>query len=451
MATPEPNPNPAPIESVEKAKTLVPLHEAAAAARTLITRGHGGEPEESDFDLPNPYADRGEIGRGGMGVVRRAFDDDLKRLVAIKVMLPAISQNEFLAQRFLQEARITAMIDHPNITPVYGLAKGPDGSASLVMKLIEGQALSGYLRGLPPPPWPPEMLDAVLSVFVKVCDAIAFAHSRCVIHLDLKPENVMLGTFGQVYVVDWGIARHRPAGDEPPILESLSPAQASMGTPSYMSPEQALRVESQISELTDVFLLGGLLYEVLTGRRPHAGQTMVEVVTSAIRGSIIPAAERAPHRPIPPVLAAIAMKALSARPVDRYQSVLDLQRGVLAFQRGEERAPRRTYQAGSVIIREGERGEEAFVIVTGRCVVTAISDGKSVVLRQLGPGDVFGETAVFSDEPRSASVEAIETVVVRVVTRETLSDALGLQTWTGEFIKTLAERFREVDQRARRL
>ena len=435
------------------ARTLAAEHEAAEKAKTQIyvessTEGDAKSPAPT-FALPTAYEDRGEIARGGMGAVRRAFDSDLQRLVAIKVMLPTISGKESVTRRFVDEARITALIDHPNIAPVYQLAKAQDGSLSLVMKLIEGRSFTSHLRTLPPPPWPWSVVDSVLSILVKICDAVAYAHSRGVIHLDLKPDNIMLGPFGQVYVVDWGIARYRPGDEQEVSLKTLSPRDASTGTPAYMSPEQALRIEPHISELTDVFLLGGMLYEILTGRRPHEGQTVPEILTSAIRGAVIPPALRAPYRSIHPSLADIAMKALAARPVDRYQSVLDLQRDIVAFQRGEERAPRRTYEAGSVVIREGDPGDEAFVIVSGKCVVTAMSDGKRVVLRELGPDEVFGETAVFSDEPRTATVEATEPLVVRVVTGETLSQSLGLQTWTGEFVKALAERFREADRRTR--
>lgn len=446
--------HPSSVEEIEIARTLAAEHEAAEA-RTQAFAGDELTPDKDalpvNVRLPSPYSDRGEVGRGGMGAVRRAFDDDLKRMVAIKVMLPAFSRNEFLAERFIDEARITALIDHPNIAPVYRLATGPGGELSLVMKLIQGQTFGSYLKSLPAPPWSADVLDPVLSIFVKVCDAVAFAHSRRVIHLDLKPDNIMLGPFGQVYVVDWGIARYRPGTDQSVQITTLSARDASTGTPAYMSPEQALRIDAHISELTDVFLLGGMLYEILTGQRPYTGKTMVAVLTAAIRGEVTPPAERTPDRYIPPALAKIAMKALSARPQDRYQSVLDLQRDVVGFQRGEERSPRRTYAAGEVVIREGELGNEAFVIVSGRCRVTAASHGKSVVLRELGPGDVFGETAVFSDEHRTATVEAIEPVEVRVVTGETLSQTLGLQTWTGVFIKALAERFREADRRTRDL
>ncbi|MEO6403272.1 MAG: protein kinase [Vicinamibacteria bacterium] len=442
-------------EEVEDlARTMAIEHQAAENAKTQIFEEAADTSQLSkrpEVVLPEPYADRGEIGRGGMGHVRSAFDNDLHRMVAIKAMLPSLTKNAILTQRFVDEARITALIDHPNIAPVHRLAKGKDGVLSLVMKLIEGRTFSSYLRELPPAPWPTGILDAVLSIFVKVCDATAFAHSRGVVHLDLKPDNVMLGAFGQVYVVDWGIARYQPAAEQPVLLKTTSPRNASMGTPSYMSPEQALRVNANITELTDVFLLGGMLYEILTGQRPHGGLTLVAVLTAAIRGAIIPPADRAPERAIPPALAAIVMKAMAAKPEDRYQSVLEMQRDVMAFQRGEERAPRRAYEAGGVIIREGETGDEAFVIVSGRCVVTSTRDGQRVVLRELGPGDVFGETAVFLAELRSATVEATEKVVVRVVSGESLSQSLGLQTWAGEFIKALADRFREADRRARGL
>lgn len=436
------------LEDIEiMARTLTAEHEAAEQTRTDGPVAFKGESDETlPPVLPAGYADRGEIGRGGMGAVRAAFDEELKRPVAIKVMLPSLNRNGSVAQRFIDEARITASIDHPNIAPVYRLARSNDGSLSLVMKLIEGRTLRSYLNTLPPPPWPASLLDAVLSIFGKICDAVAFAHSRGVIHLDLKPDNIMLGPFGQAYVVDWGIARKRPAGESGVAFRTASSRGASMGTPSYMSPEQALRAENDITPLTDVFLLGGMLYEILTGQRPHEGATVVAVVGSAIRGRITPPADRAPHRFIPPALAAIAMRALAPLPADRYPSVLDLQGEVLAFQRGEERAPRRTYEAGAVVLREGDRGNEAFVVISGRCAVTTMSEGRRLVLRELGAGDVFGETAIFSDEPRSATVEATETLVVRVVTGETLTQTLGLQTWTGEFVKALAERFREADR-----
>lgn len=429
------------------ARVLATEHERVSRVRAAAV-----PPVPGDLDavaLPDPYDDRGELGRGGMGAVRRAFDRDLGRAVAVKALLPELGTDPRLTELFVAEARVTALIEHPGVAPVYGLARAADGSPLLVMKLIDGQTLRERLHELPDPPWPPMVLDEVLTVLVRVCDAVAFAHSRGVVNLDLKSDNVMLGPFGQVYVVDWGIARHRVPDGEEAVGTPPSAERVSTGTPAYMSPEQVLFSEPDIDGRTDVYLIGGLLYEILTGLPPHGGTSVVEVLAGAISGRVAPPAERVPGRSVPPALAAIAMRALQPHPDDRYQSVLDLQRDVRAYQRGEERAPRRTYAAGSLVVREGDPGDEAFVVVSGRCRVFTSVDGERRVLRELGPGDLFGETAVVSDQPRTASVEAVDEVVVRVVTRDLLTQSLGLDTWAGSFVRTLAERFSETDRRAR--
>lgn len=435
----------------ELARTLADEHVASTNAH----KSGGVSPDlvpplkPRPVELASPYIDQGELGRGGMGAVRKAIDSDLQRPVAVKVMLPWIASSEPHVMRFVDEARITALLDHPNIAPIHRLAKSPDGSMSLVMKLVEGQTLTSYLRNLPPQPWPPDVLDRVLSIFVKICDGVAFAHSRGIVHLDLKPDNVMVGSFGQVYVMDWGIARYRPKKGEPLLLRIVQRKDAPMGTPVYMSPEQAMRKEQDIDARTDVFLLGAVLYEILTGQRPYEGHSLIAVLSAAIAGHVKPPIERSPERQPAKALSAVAMKALSPRPKDRYQTVLDLQRDVIAFQRGEEFSPQRSYSKGEIVVREGDMGNEAFVVVSGRCAVTTTHDGKPMLLRELGPGDVFGEASVFSHEPRSATVEALEPLVVRVVTGETLSQALGLQSWTGAFVSSLATRFIETSKRLR--
>jgi serine/threonine-protein kinase len=316
------------VDVDELARTLLVQHEQAAAARRAAA------PTPVAPDLPAPYEDRGELGRGGMGAVRGAFDRDLERTVAIKALLPGLGGDDAVVATFLHEARITALIEHPNVAPVHRLERGDDGTLLLVMKLIDGQTLHEHLAELTVPPWTPEVLDSVLSVFVTVCDAVAFAHSRGVVHLDLKSANVMLGPYGQVYVLDWGSARYRPQ-DDGPALTAAPEMRVSAGTPSYMSPEQVLFSDADISERTDVYLLGGILYEILTGAPPHTGRTMAEVVASAIRGLVPPPSVRAPERQPPAALAEIAMRALEADPANRYPSVLELQGAVKAFRRGE--------------------------------------------------------------------------------------------------------------------
>lgn len=315
------------VDVDELARTLLVQHQQAAAARRAAA------PAPVAPDLPAPYEDRGELGRGGMGAVRGAFDRDLERTVAVKALLPGLDEDDAVVTTFLHEARVTALIEHPNVAPVHRLERCPDGSLLLVMKLIDGQTLHDHLAELTVP-WTSETLDSVLSVFVKVCDAVAFAHSRGVVHLDLKSANIMLGSYGQVYVLDWGSARYRPR-DATPALTPAPEIRVSAGTPSYMSPEQVLFSDADISERTDVYLLGGILYEILTGAPPHTGRTMAEVVASAIRGLVPPPADRAPDRQPPAGLAEIAMRALEADPANRYPSVLELQQDVKAFRRGE--------------------------------------------------------------------------------------------------------------------
>ncbi len=396
-------------------------------------------------ELLASYADRGEVARGGMGSVRRAWDEDLAREVAVKIVAPRLAEEASALQRFVDEARITGQLDHPNIVPVHRLGTLPNGSPCLVMKLVQGSTLKAWLASQPPPPWAPAQLDTMLAVFLKVCDAVAFAHSRGIVHRDLKPENIMVGSFGQVYVMDWGIALQLGREGEDASVHQRSP----MGTPVYMAPEQALRLERDIDQRTDVFLLGAVLYEMLTGVAPHRGPNLVAVLYRAITCAVPHPDEVAPERQCPKALARIALKAMSRERGDRYATVQDMRADIERFVRGEERAPTMVFEAGARVITEGERGREAYVIVSGRCVAYKLRAGERVVLREMGPGDVFGETAVFTAQPRSATVEALETLTVKVVTEETLNESVGLDRWMGAFVRTLAQRFREVDERLR--
>jgi CRP-like cAMP-binding protein len=152
---------------------------------------------------------------------------------------------------------------------------------------------------------------------------------------------------------------------------------------------------------------------------------------------------------VPPELARICLRAMAYDPASRYPSVLDLKRDIELFQRGSWELPRIAIEAGSVIVTEGDAASEAYVIVEGKCLVFHVDGGVEVELRTMGPGDVFGETAVFSAKPRSASVKAVTPVVLLVVTSQALSNAVGLNSWMGAFVKAVANRFRDVDERLR--
>jgi len=286
------------------------------------------------------YDETGVLGRGGIAEVRSALDVRLGREVAVKRLQHLDSR--IGRHRFQREARITAQLEHPGIVPVYDADVDEDGVPYYTMKYVRGTALATALhhaKGL-------EGRMQLLPAFGAVCQAMAYAHDRRVIHRDLKPDNVMLGEFGEALVVDWGLARALDDDDEPtaegPAAEA-SPRPVSIddasltvigqiaGTPAYMAPEQA-RGEAT-SPATDVFALGAILYQVLTGSPPHGvADDLHEQLARARTGRIVPVLTRSPFAP--PDLAAIAERCLAHDPDRRYPSAAELARDVERWSNG---------------------------------------------------------------------------------------------------------------------
>ena len=224
-----------------------------------------------------------QLGHGGMGVVYRARDRLLGRDVALKVLSPAAVQHASTVTRFAVEAQLGAQLEHPNIVPLYQLLATVDHQPAFAMKLVEGETMADYLVTCAAPGnegKPPYDLPSRLERFLKVCDAIDYAHARGVVHRDLKPENVMLGTFNEVYVMDWGIAAVTGAAGEGAdggrLDPSVGPVESGvLGTIGYMAPEQA-RSEA-ITPATDQYALGMMLAEIATLRAPRGGSTMQQI------------------------------------------------------------------------------------------------------------------------------------------------------------------------------
>lgn len=388
------------------------------------------------------FEDQGEIGRGGASVVHRGYDPLLQRYTALKVLARDPAE---VGGRFLEEARTTGQLEHPNIVPVYEYGTDPSGREYINMKLVQGASLLDRIRTLGPAGLDPEALAESLEVLLKVCDAVSFAHSRGVIHRDLKPSNVMIGEFGEVYVMDWGIALRRDQEREVPE-EPLPPVEERgvLGTPTFVAPEQVDDPDG-VDERADVYCLGGLLYAMLTGRAPHQGRTPILRVMVATHGRIPPPEEVVDDPRLPPALCRIAMRALQRIPADRYPTAGAFKADLTAFLRGSWHLPTRRYGAGEVVVAEGDLGDEAFVIRSGRCRVHSRAAGD---IRELGPGDVFGEIALLSEAGRRTStVEALTDLEVNVVTRAVLREQLGLNTWIGAFVSALAARFAELEGR----
>jgi serine/threonine-protein kinase len=415
-----------------------------------LVKGSGGRASPRSNAIRATHVelvDQGEIGVGGSGSVRKALDPRLGRQIAVKMLAPGRAHRVDI-ERLVHEAQLTAQLEHPNIVPVHDLAINYGERVYFTMRLIEGRTLSKMIEEFEAAP-PSEQLHDLLQVFLKVCDAAAFAHHRGIVHCDIKPENIMVGDYGEVYLVDWGVAAvtKRSAADLalPPLLLAARPPTGVRGTPEYMAPEQAEGRAHALDERTDVFGLGAVLYRILTGRPPYEGTT-AEALSKARRCAYVSPLD-IPGLSLPRGIVRIALRAMAARPEDRYPSAMELRKDVYDFLRGGWHLPAKHFPAGTAIVEEGAWGDAAYIIVSGTCEVSKVIDGARRVLRRLGPGEVFGETAILSGNVRTATVRALEDTTVKVVTRELLQQELGVDTWLGKFVLALADRFRELDKK----
>ncbi len=302
----------------------------------------------STVDVPAERRERFTLTRlhaeGGLGRVYVAHDHDLNRDVALKEIRPERAQHPDAWQRFLKEAQLTGQLEHPNIVPIYEVGKRKEGEPPFyTMRLVRGQTLRNAVadyhtrrrEGREDPLERPRLLNA----FVSVCLAVGYAHSRGVIHRDLKPENVMLGGFGEVIVLDWGLAKMigRPdESSEMPEVALTDSAQTGatmagrvLGTPAYLAPEQAEGRTDLVDPRTDIYGLGTILFEILTGRAPHKGSTTEEIIRR-ITGSETPRA-RSADPTVAVALDAVCAKAMAKIRAERYATAGDLAKDVQRY------------------------------------------------------------------------------------------------------------------------
>ena len=398
------------------------------------------------------------VGSGGMCQILETFDTNLLRTTAMKTLKPELAENLEYVRYLVEEAQITAQLDHPNIVPVHELGVTEDGAVYFTMKLIKGQTLKEILYEQDFRRRDEAGMCQQLLLFCKICDAISFAHDHGVIHRDIKPDNIMVGEYGEVYVMDWGLCRlkqtPRPSGPDeelPEQEEGFYPPHCEQGkvfgSPWYMAPEQARGEVDEVDERSDVFSLGAILYQILTQFPPYLADSMDDLLVKAVECRPVPPHELVDFH-VPAQLGRIAMKALSKKKSRRFASVSELKQEVENFLHSGWRFPEKVFEAGDLIIRQGESGDAAYIISRGRCRVFKTVEGEKIVLRELPAGKVFGEIAVFADRPRTASMEAVERTILRVVSRKYIEEELGMGFWLSVFVKALAELFRERDARA---
>lgn len=454
----------------------------ALADQTVAQRADSGTPE-SGMARQRPVVPEGAaartrfvelepLGQGGMGQVSLVTDTVLCRQLAMKVVQPHVEAQPELLASFVTEARVTAQLDHPGIVPVHDMGASEDGSGMFfTMKHVSGRTLSDILAELRGTRPPYEVLKRLIGYLVKVCHALEFAHSRGVLHCDIKPANIMVGDFDQVYLMDWGVAvlrnqvasaldsdgRGTPARteaerDATPTLSGGSskptyPAshRGVIGTPAYMAPEQASGGLVQLDERTDVYGLGGVLYEMLAGKAPN--QRRPSMIPGVVAEEVSAPQEGEIWVNLPPALVQTAVTALRREREQRQRSVTDFRQQLEQFLDGGGWFEAQRFAPGDVIVRQGEAADTAYIIEKGRCEVLVEHMGEETSVRVLTEGEVFGETATLSTGVRTATVVALDEVVLRVVTRESLDNELSRNPWVGALVRALGARYREVERR----
>jgi hypothetical protein len=372
-----------------------PPTDARSTLRSSSTRTSASAPQSAD-EPASPTAGEGarprslpgyeileELGHGSTGFVFRARQANLDRDVAVKTARSSGPTDESHRVRFLTEALVTGSLDHPNVVPTHDLVFDEEGRPSLAMKLIGGVTWDELLH----PGSEPHRerardfdFDRHLEVLQAVCNAVAFAHSRGIIHRDLKPANVMVGEFGEVLVMDWGLAvavEDPSRGDDGWRAPDGGSVTEPEGSPAYMAPEMAAGRGEALSRASDVYLLGAILFEIVTGAPPHLANSIAAALTAASCG------ERPPFPPdVPQELQAICERAMAARPEERYVDAADFQRA----------------------LREFASHRQSLAVADAAAARLAASRERTAVARETGPAESYRDLAEAASGFRQAQL-----------------------------------------------
>ncbi|MFS8064758.1 MAG: bifunctional serine/threonine-protein kinase/formylglycine-generating enzyme family protein [Byssovorax sp.] len=325
------------------------------ATLTVAPEANGDAAPLGALRLPSRYRDQGRIAAGSFGEVRRVYDAELERMVAMKLLRADVAGGPRSEARFLAETRLTAGLEHPGIIAVHDGGRLDDGRLWFTMREVRGRTLGDVIDEVHAAAGPDGFRETasgwtfrrLADAFARVCQAVAYAHRRGVVHRDLKPDNLMTGELGEVMVMDWGLGRRLDAAEPEELVGAeltVDPASAQLtrhgdvlGTPAYMPPEQACGQRELHGLPSDVYALGAVLYHLLAGRPPYRGGSALHVLQQVLAGSPVPVVEAAEGKPVPVELAAICEKAMAQEIGARYPDAEALAREVVAWLDGARR------------------------------------------------------------------------------------------------------------------
>jgi eukaryotic-like serine/threonine-protein kinase len=454
-AVPEPETEPTGLSAGEDVtlgfEIVQPGHVLESLARSVGSIPHvllaDTSPDETDAAFTKPSSDEmptergaryqlfGEIARGGMGAVLRGRDPDLGRDLAVKVLLENHEGKPELVRRFVEEAQIGGQLQHPGIVPVYELGAFTDRRPYFTMKLVKGRTLASLLGERESPA---HDLPRFLSIFEAICQTVAYAHARGVIHRDLKPSNVMVGSFGEVQVMDWGLAKvlkEGTAADASPSRlapeESLvatvrsgsdvdhSQAGSALGTPAYMAPEQAAGAVHRVDRRADVFGLGSILCDILTGEPAYTGRGAVEILGKAMRGDTADARARLEGCGAEAELIGLAKDCLAVELEDRPRDAGAVAQRITAYLAGVQERVQAAERARAVAVARADEERRR------RKVQLALA-ASVLALTTLG-----GLSATYYLQQRQARAAAGQRIIDRVATlqRQALDQPEEIPRW----------------------
>jgi eukaryotic-like serine/threonine-protein kinase len=371
-----------------------------------------------DFTVTDQrYTESAILGVGGMGKVLLAKDARIGREVAVKVLHPERELSEEQQARFVREAQVQGQLEHPSIVPVYDIDRRPDGSAFFTMRRVFGTTLQKIIDDLRDGTEPKlHTQRELLQAFATVCLAVDYAHSRGVIHRDLKPSNIMLGDFGEVYVLDWGVARVLDSSATDVDSSRISRRGMTLGTPLYMAPEQAK--DPEVGVTADVFALGAILFEILTLERLRFPRMIDAPIDARI-------STRMPALSIAPELEAICVKATQADPADRFATARELQAAVARYMDGDRELEQRRELAHEHVRRARvaleSQNDDAATLELARALALDPTNIEHVSMM----AEVLGTPPKTIPEDVKKRIDAIDVAIMRTGSRHAAIAALS--------------------------